>query len=484
MEQLSEFEVSLKTLQNIENDFLNVIKKHKSLSYHNFLDFLYTPKNKNKKYAVVLEYKGIYYSNIDKNCDFNIIYITQDCCDKFKYCNNYSYIDAARLVDYKNNTEYNFFAEEFKSKEEYLDFKKSAKFYVFKTSSFNKIEILKNYLHTDLSNLNHFRDFCSYAIPVLDSFYGKDYYDIQLLNTGKALKLILKHKPFTITNSEEEERNICGLYTSVELVKGEEGIKIKKVEGFKLEYDLDDLLPGYRHSHLPSISFNLLFTESYYCLGSTDFNVFINSTGNLTEELLELFLYQLQEYLTWENTDDSYINLTTTSDIKIPKNSVESYNNRVDFNITEDTYIVQEYLNFINSLPRFEETITTEDKLDFFNKVKSYLNENNIQPYIQALNEYYDKTEDFYSINHCTAQINLSNVPFKTFRNKPFYTYIPVEELKNYIDEKQKITFSEQSFRKLNEYLSSKAETIYTNSISLSGIDNTIRDNAENFLFV
>lgn len=484
MEQLSEFEVSLKTLLNIENDFLNVIKNHKSLSYHNFLNFLHTPKNKNKKYAVVLEYKGIYYSNIDKDYDFNFIYISQDCCNKFDYHKDYSYIHSAELKDYKNTTEYCFFAEEFKNKKEYLDFKKSAKFYVFKTSSFNKIEILKNYLHTDLNNLDYFRDFCNYAIPVLDSFYGKNYYDIQLSDDGKKLNLILKHKPFTITNSEKEKRNICGLYTSVHLIKGEKGIKIIRVEGFKLEYDLDDLLPGYRHSHLPTVSFNNLFSTSYYCLGSTHFNVFISSTENLTEELLELFLYQLQEYLTWENTDDSYIYLGATNDSKIPKLSVDSYNRGISFNIIEDTYIVQEYLNFISSLPRFEETITTEDKLDFFDKVKPYLRENNIQPRIQSLNQYYDKTEEFYNINHCIAQLNLSTVPFKTFRNKPFYTHIPVEELKNYIDEKQKITFSEESFRKLNEYLSSKAATIYTNSISLSSIDNIIRDNAENFLFV
>lgn len=137
-----------------------------------------------------------------------------------------------------------------------------------------------------------------------------DYVEIE-----DIVNITIHFPELNITNRNELSHTIKDLYVRLTFNKVT-GKLLERPQGTKLTYSLAEYSSKYIHSHLPPYSID---SFSPFCLGATAFAEFVAvlQTERPTEDQLEYFLYQLDNYLVWESLEGGPYNRISNIAVKI-----------------------------------------------------------------------------------------------------------------------------------------------------------------------
>lgn len=134
-------------------------------------------------------------------------------------------------------------------------------------------------------------------------FFGEDKVDLQD-------KYIIVHFPkVTVTNEYDRSIDITDLFAKIEI--SNDGTLVGVPRFLRSSYTLPQLLAGYRHSHLPSISPQQIDRWDAPCFGTGPIrNTMCSLSTNCSDELWKLFCYELSKFITVESIEGTpYIRL-------------------------------------------------------------------------------------------------------------------------------------------------------------------------------
>lgn len=279
-------------------------------------------------------------------------------------------------------------------------------------------------------NITNFKNFVKRIIPILDIVYPENY-DIQYDIQAKRLDVLIRFKNITITNSNGSSKQIENLYVNLRFYYdyGHNSIRLENFRGFKSTYSLQDFSTGYCHSHLHRREHTSLFRPTNFCTGSTSITVTISdfSSGTITDEAFEVFLYDLENYVSWESLEGTpYIKMDTTNYYNI---SPTSTNAITKAQITES---IEKY--FINGTikPVIDISIINGDTEVLIQNEQELLVELGKHSIVKGILNINGKLEPVtrYNKDLLRDRYNeaFSRIEFKTFRNEEIKYEIQQQE--------------------------------------------------------
>jgi len=252
-----------------------------------------SPSNEEKKLRLKKGLLELFRGHIiDRYENFNH-WIRQVEYYKHRHITNYGYkIELGNDLEYKNIVNYNKNTKDLR-RQRIFDFRSCIQRFLQDCSHYRKEVILFN-TNRFKAEKKFIREsivlFDSMA-SILDSTYGQDKWDTY--NNS----IVIHFTDFYITNGQSKNY-MKDLYVLLSFNMGDKQQTID-LEGIRATVSPMEFIKSYGHSHLS----NGCFCKGHFCLGSGPISQtkYLLMPGDYTEDIFQLFLYQLNDYVKWES---------------------------------------------------------------------------------------------------------------------------------------------------------------------------------------